>query len=222
VSDVAGHRQRLEINLRPHHRGAEIEHHSPFELGHRFREHEKIAVTCRAEGSTVAVGVLVQDVVADADVDRNGDSEPHRGGQDADVLVRKRAVQDRPAERLAQPQTGVGTASNDVIHPPGFLPEAKFARADVAGHALCGGADEGEFPVVNRSGAVHADVRDQAAFHHVDEIAADSGAEDVSAHQQNTGPPVTAGSRQAFTQKRNSVVLVRRQRRVERNDGRQV
>ena len=32
VGDVAGHRQRLEIDFRPHDRGAEVEQHAAFQV----------------------------------------------------------------------------------------------------------------------------------------------------------------------------------------------
>ena len=48
--------------------------------------------------------MLVDDVVADADVDRDRHAEPTRRGQDADVLVREGPSRMARPERLAQAQ----------------------------------------------------------------------------------------------------------------------
>ena len=57
---------------------------------------------------------------------------------------------------------------------------------------------QGELPVVDRPGAVHGDVRDEPAFHQVDEVPLHAGPEDVRAHHQDAGarrapsPPTAA------------------------------
>ena len=46
----------------------------------------------------------------------------------------------------------------------GFVPRAKRAGGDVFPHAFFGAAEEGEFPIVNRAGAIGGEVRDPSAL----------------------------------------------------------
>ena len=74
VCHIAGHRQRLEIHLGTHHRAADIEHHPAFELGDSLGQDQKVGVTCSAHRCTITVWVFVDDVLADAHMDGDGDS----------------------------------------------------------------------------------------------------------------------------------------------------
>ena len=104
MGDVARHRQGLEINFRPHDRRAEAEQHAAFEPLHRLGEDQEVAVAGLAQRRAVAVGMLVDDVVADADVDRHRHAEPVRRGEDAEVFVRIIARVDAPADVSPSPR----------------------------------------------------------------------------------------------------------------------
>ena len=99
MGHVAGHRQGLEIDFRPHHGRADAEEDAAFEPIDGVADGQKIAVAGGAERGRIEVGMLVQDVVADADVDRDRHVQPHAGGEDAEVLVRIIAFEDVPADR---------------------------------------------------------------------------------------------------------------------------
>ena len=64
-----------------------------------------------------------------------------------------------------RPRRFGGGLADPVVEFAGFAPEAELAGADVASDALGGGADAGQFVIVNGSGAVHGDVIDEAALH---------------------------------------------------------
>ena len=64
----------------------------------------------------------------------------------------------RRADVLAEPEPAAAASRIQSFNSPVSLPQAEFAGADVAGHAFGGGADAGEFVVVDRAGAVHGDV----------------------------------------------------------------
>ena len=73
TSDVADHRERLQVDFRAHDGRPEAEHTTAFEPFHGVRENQEIAIAGVAIGRAVAVGMLMRDVVPDADVDRGGD-----------------------------------------------------------------------------------------------------------------------------------------------------
>src|SRR5688572_7822458 len=79
VGDVARHRQRFQINFGPHDGGAEVEHNTAFEPGDRLRQNKEVSVTGLPECGAIAIGMLVNDVVADADV--NGDRHAQSPGR---------------------------------------------------------------------------------------------------------------------------------------------
>ena len=86
-----------------------------------------------------------------------------------------------------RPSPSRGPARMTSFIRPVSCPQAELAGRDVAGDALGGGADQGEFPIVDRPGPVHGDVVDQAAFHQVDEVRLHAGPQDVGAHHQDAG-----------------------------------
>src|SRR5216683_2732272 len=117
--------------------------------------------------------MLMQYVVADANVDRDRDTEAYSRGQHADVFMGTRSVEDGPAERFAQADLG-RSGRDHIVHAAGFLPEAELSRLDIPGHAFRGCPDEGELPIVNGSRAVHGDMIDPAALHHLNQETSDS------------------------------------------------
>jgi len=68
--NVADHREGLQINFRAHDRGPEIQHDTALKGFNGLSKDQKVAIAGRAERCPVAVGMLVNDVVAHADVNR--------------------------------------------------------------------------------------------------------------------------------------------------------
>jgi hypothetical protein len=142
--DVAAHGEGFEVDLGGHDGGAETEHGAAFEVFDLFREDEEVAVAGFSGGGTVEVGVFVEDVVADPDVDGDGDVGAPGGGVDAEVFVGEVGFVDAAADVFAEAFVAVGGVLDPGVEFAGFGPEAEFAGADVAGDAFGGGADAGE------------------------------------------------------------------------------
>ena len=93
----------------------------------------------------------------------------------------------------------IGRSGRDhIVHAAGFLPEAELSRLDIAGHALRGCPDEGELPIVNRTGPVHGDMIDPAPLHHLNQETSDSRPEHMLAHHENSGSVVAPSLYQPF------------------------
>ena len=58
---------------------------------------------CMTQGRTIAIRMLVDDVVADANMDRQRHTQPISRGQHADVLVRERPLGDGLTDRFTEP-----------------------------------------------------------------------------------------------------------------------
>src|ERR1700730_17920065 len=97
---VAGHRQGLEVDFRSHHGRAEVQQDAAFQPRDRLDEGQEIAIARRPKRGAVAIPMLVNDVVADADVNRYRHAQPDARGQYADVRVRKGAVEEPPPQPL--------------------------------------------------------------------------------------------------------------------------
>ena len=74
------------------------------------RKNQKIAITGRPHGRAVAVGMLVQNIVADAHVHGHRHVRAPRRRQHAQVAMRKIAFRDPPADIFAEAQA-FGAAS---------------------------------------------------------------------------------------------------------------
>jgi hypothetical protein len=66
VGHVAGYGQRFEKDLRAHHRRTEVQKHPSLELLDAVGQGQEIAVRGLAQSRSIAVGMLIDDVVADA------------------------------------------------------------------------------------------------------------------------------------------------------------
>src|SRR5207237_4911612 len=139
--------------------------HSLFQAGNGLGKDQEILITGLAQGSPVAIGMLVYDIVTDADMYRDWHSEANPGSQYAQVLVRERTLPNGSPQRFAEADAGFRTGSDGIVHPSGFFPEPELAGADVPRYTLRAGADQGEFPIMDRSGAVHGNVIEEAALH---------------------------------------------------------
>ena len=89
MGDIARHGERFEVDLGPHHCTADIEHHATFELCDCVRQNQKVIVTCLPEGSAVTIWVLVDDILADADMYCHGYTEAMTSCGNGEVFVGK-------------------------------------------------------------------------------------------------------------------------------------
>ncbi len=145
----------------------------------------KSRVAGRSQRRAVAVGVLVDDVVADARVYRGRHAAPVRRGKERKLAVREIAGFDAAADVLAQPQLLRRRLPDPFVQLAGFAPEPELAGADVAVHALGGGADAGQFVIVDGARAVEGQVIDPAVLHQIDDVPAHPRAQHVRAHHED-------------------------------------
>src|SRR5690349_17142424 len=91
MRDVAAHGKRLQVNLRTHDRGPEAEQDPAVHLLHGAGEDEEIAIAAVAERRPVAVRMLMQDVVTDADMNGGWHVQAPGSGEHAEMTTRKAA-----------------------------------------------------------------------------------------------------------------------------------
>src|SRR5260370_42686620 len=183
VGDVARHGQRLQVDLWPEDGGREVEQHAPFKALHGAREDQEIAIAGRAEGRAVAVGVLVDDVIADARMYGHWDAGTPCGGEDGEVAMRVVARVDAAADVLPKPERFGGGLADPIVEFAGLAPQTELAGSNVAIDAFGGGAETGHFVIVNGAGAIHGDVIDEAALHEIDDVAGGAASEGTRAHR---------------------------------------
>ena len=99
------------------------------------------------------------------------------GGEDGEVAVRVIAGVDAAAHVFAEAERFGGCLADPIV---------QLAGADVAVYAFRGGAEAGQFVIVDGAGAVHGDVVDEAALQQIDDVAVDAGTQDVRAHHEDT------------------------------------
>ena len=102
------------------------------------------------------------------------------------------------------------------------MPKAELAGLNVASHALGGGADQRQFPIMDRPCAVHGDVINMAALHHVDEESGNAGPDDMGTHHENARPIIPPGFYQAAAQDRQGWMRKNRRRCFQRQQDRQI
>src|SRR5258708_16278950 len=112
-----------------------------------------------------------------------------RGGQNTEVPVRKFAFENPPSNVFAQTEFQLASLRYPIVQLAGLPPQSKFAGANIPLHAFGGGADAGEFVVVNGARAVHRNVIDESTLHQVDDMAVDSRADNVTAHYEHSRRP---------------------------------
>src|SRR4029079_14826816 len=147
---IACHRQRLEIHLRSHDSRSHAKKDTAFEFAHGIADREEVAIAGSAVGTGIEVGMLMQNVIENADVSRDGYAEAHAGCQYAEVLMRIVAFENVAADRLAQAHSAAGAFTHDIIDLARFAPQTEFAAANVARHTFARRADPGQLIVMNR------------------------------------------------------------------------
>src|SRR6266851_7754734 len=106
-----------------------------------------------SQGCSIAIRMFMNDVVSDADVYRDRNPQANAGRENADGFMRKWPVQDSAAQRFAETHPR-RCGRNHIVHLAGFMPKAELAGLNVASHALGRGADQSQFPIMDRPRAV--------------------------------------------------------------------
>src|SRR5205823_10615235 len=155
------------------------------EVLHGAREDEEIAVAGLAGRRAIAIGMLVQNIVADPYVDGDRYRQAIRGSESTQVFMWIVALLNATAHILAEPEPEAGRFGDPVVKLAGLLPQTKLTGADIAGYRLCGRADAGEFVIVDGAGSVHGDVAQDAALQQIANVPVDSRPQHVRPHHEN-------------------------------------
>src|SRR6185312_771176 len=199
MRDVPRHRQRFQVNLRTHDGRAEAKNQAAFERLHRVREDKKVPVTRVSECGAIAVRMLVDDVVTDTGVDRGRNGKPVRGSKDAEIAMWKIAIENTTANVLSEAKVERACLRHPVVNFARLIPQSELPIADVARHAFRRGADPRKLIFVDCAGAIHRDMANETALHQIDNVAVDSGSNQVRAEDQDAGGPGLARSIQALS-----------------------
>ena len=202
VRDISGHGQGLEVNFRSHYRGAEVEQHAAFKRFHGFREDQKIAVRGFAEHCAVAIRVLVDDVIADADMDCGGNAQPPGGSIKAHVTMRKSALLNGAADCATHAEPVACAGPERVVNPTGLLPQPELSFLNIPPHILRRFANQGHLEIVNRARAVSGKVRDYVPLHELDDEARATLLDHMRAHHQDDRIAVLARLNDAINELR--------------------
>ena len=84
--------------------------------------------------------------------------------------MRKRAIEDLSADRLAHAETRRGSFGNNLVDPARLFPQSELAGLDVTRHAFGRRADESKFPIMDWTGAVHGDMCQKTPLHQIDQV----------------------------------------------------
>ncbi len=72
MSDVSGHREGLQVDLRAHDRRAEIKQHAFLKVGDGLGEDQKVVVRRLPDRRSITIRVLVNNIVANPDMNSYG------------------------------------------------------------------------------------------------------------------------------------------------------
>jgi hypothetical protein len=151
----------------------------------------------------------VDNVVADAHVNGNGDAKFVTGCEDADVAVGIIAGGDFASDGFAKSQAIIGSGGYNVIESSRFAPQAELSGTDVFGDGFAGRSDSCQFVIVNDPGPIHRDDIDKPATHQVDDVSAKPVLDNVSAHHQHDGSTPASGLHNPLCQCAKVFVLER-------------
>ena len=207
MSNIAGHRESFEIDLRSHHGRTNVQHHAPFELRDGLGEDQKVGVRGGSGRSSIAVRMLVDDVLSDRDVDRDGDAESVSRRENAGVGVGKLLLNDHPSKGLTETDPVALSDYGRIVQSSGFFPQSELSLADILRDALTRLADQREFKVVNRTRSVQSQMREKTALHQVDQQRAVACAEHVPAADEHHGTVVLLGGDDSLSQDRQRGML---------------
>src|SRR3979411_68324 len=98
----------------------------------RVRQDQESAVARRAKRRAIAVGMLVENVIADAHVNGDGNGQSVGGGQNTQVTMRILAGRDAASQVFAETQIQLCGFAHPIIQLTRFAPQTELAAADVA------------------------------------------------------------------------------------------
>lgn len=192
MRDVASHRQGLEVNFRAGDCRANVEEHAAFEILDGAGENQEIGVAGLTKGSTIAVGMGVDDVGPDGDVAGAGNAFAIAGSGDGKVTMREAFFLDGSADCFTEALIATGRFADDVVESARFFPEAKLAFLDVFGNVFRSAADQGKLEVVDEARAVGGEVGDEATLDQVDEVTGEAELDGVASGEKDEGTVVTS------------------------------
>src|SRR5262245_43172818 len=113
----------------------------------------------------------VNDVATDADVGGDRHAQPPTGSRHAQMSKRTIVLLDGSADRFAQTLAAIGRLKDDVVESTRFAPQPELSAANPFRDVFAGAATGSQLVVVDDAGTVGGHVRDQAAFHQIDQVA---------------------------------------------------
>ena len=81
-------------------------------------------------------------------------------GQKGNILIGKIPLPNGMAQSLANTQPVAGCLFDHLVDAAGFRPQAELTGANIAGHTLGRGTNQGKFPVVDWTGAIEGNAGD--------------------------------------------------------------
>src|SRR5688500_5630967 len=213
---VPCHGECLQIDLRGHDRRPEAKHNAAFQSLDTAGKNQEITIARSPQRRSIAVRMLVQNVVADADVNsRRYRAAPCRG-ENTEIAMREIAGGNTSADVFSKSQSAPCGFLDHFVEFSRFAPKPEFARLNIARDALGGCANARELPVVNRSRSVERDMGQHATLEQINEMAVYSSAQHVRSHDQNARGVLPSRGGEALRNRSQLRVLEGRRRIVQR------
>ena len=222
--DIAGHGNGFEENFGACDGGADVEDDAAFvEVGDVLGIDEEVSTGAASFCGAVEIRMLVDDVGADAHVDSEGDVVLMASGDERDFrmleddrVIEVEAFFDCAAEVAVADELSQGLSETDetmLAFEQGGVDVAELAgHAELAlrqgvGDVLAGLADEGQFEVVNCTGAIGAQQRDGTSSDQVDQDQSQTVFNEMSAGKPDNRSACTDGKDDVFGQLVQDVFL---------------
>jgi hypothetical protein len=200
VGDIARHGERLEVDLGSHDRRPETEHGPALEAFDRMGEQKEIVIAGRAQRRTVTVRMLMNNVVADTNMNRGRDRAAMGSRQHAELAMGVIALKNVPAD--AFPNSLAAGIANPIVQLAGLLPQPELPSLDVARNTLRGGADSSQLIVVNNARPVHCHMGEETSLQQVDDVAIHARPQDVGSHHEHDSGAFPARFQEPFSDRR--------------------
>jgi hypothetical protein len=188
-------------------------------------EEAEVAVAGGTESGAVGAGVDVEDVGAEGEVDGEGNAVAAGLGEKGDLgkrggdgvvvcgllgpgpssrfaglrIKRLGGTAKKPSGSLTQTDLFALSKFGEFVQQrAGFFGEAEAAAGKLGFDVFRGAAGQGDFKVVDESGAGGGDAADEAAAHEVDEHGSEASLDDVAAEAPEDGFLFAAGGEESF------------------------
>lgn len=188
VSHVACHAEGFEIDLGTENRGPNIKKDSVFESRDALGIDQEVGIRSRTGGGAIEVGVFMHNVLTDANMNGDRNSQSVTGSENAMFSVRELLGFDHPSDGFAQAQGVAIALSRGVIESGGFVPESELAVFDISRDAFASLSDHGKFKIVNRSGSIQSQMSQQATLHEIDQQLTIALPQHMSSAAKQNGP----------------------------------